>query len=118
VRFAPDVDCLSLATLLAQAVQHAARSEPRLEIDRQTSPNWSSLQRAASLLARHELLRTVDTGERLSLSLSPECALLLEASGRKSSALRLALLAAVTGRDELASRAVLQEISDRVAAER
>lgn len=118
MRFAPDADCLSLAMLLAQAVQHASRSEPRLEIDRQTSPTWSSLQRAASLLARHELLRAVDTGQKLSLSLSPECALLLEATGKKPSALRQALLSAVTGRDESASRAVLEELSDRVAAQK
>lgn len=116
MNFPADADCLSLAMLLVQAVQHASRSEPRLEIDQQTSPAWSAQQRAAALLAQHELLRTVDTGQRLSLSLAPECALLLVPTGKKPSPLRQALMSAVTGRSEAASRAILQKLSDRVAS--
>ncbi len=100
--------------LLVQAVQHASRAQPRLELDRQTTPDWSSQQRAASLLTRHELLHTVGTGERLSLSLSPECAHILDATAKKPSPLRQALMGAVTGRDEAASRSILELLSDRV----
>jgi hypothetical protein len=102
-----DSDFIGFAALVVRVVQHAAWANGPLEIRRSSVLVWSTLQRTASLLSLHGILRTVDTADCLSLSPSPACAALLSTDHPEGAARRTALFAAVSQRDLVGCREVL-----------
>lgn len=94
-----------------QVVQHAAWSAGPLEIPRSSVLVWSSVQRFASLLSLHGLIRAVDTADRLSLSPSPVCAAMLSDADPDGAERRRALVAAVSHRDPVLCRELLDAMT-------
>jgi len=115
VKLPRDSDFVGVAALVVQVVQHAAWATGPLEIRRSSVLVWSTVQRTASLLSLHGLLRAVDTADCLSLSPSPACAAMLATDDADGTARRDALMTAVSQRDLVQCRNVLDVMTGLAA---
>jgi hypothetical protein len=95
VRFPPELDPRTLASLVLRVAQHAQWDPRPMELRRQESDTWAEQTRCAAVLAGSGILRSVILGNVLSLTLSLSSAALLDPAKAKGRALRARLVDAV-----------------------